>query len=76
MRAYHTSTGHRVGRCLPHIPAEDGTGFLSLTRSALAELEALGCSPVDCPVALGSFVVPSLLKLKLCLCLAIHLTVI
>ena len=49
--------GHRVGRCLPHLAAEDGTGFLSLTRSALTELEELGCKAVECPVPHGSFVV-------------------
>lgn len=48
--------GHRFGRCLPHLSAQDGTGFLSLTDDALGELEAAGCVPVDCPVALGSFV--------------------
>jgi phytanoyl-CoA hydroxylase len=50
-------SGHRIGRCLPHVAAEDGTGFLSITRTALNELKVLGCESVDCPVPLGSFVV-------------------
>jgi hypothetical protein len=48
--------GHKIGRCLPHLSAEDGTGFLSLAPEALAALDAAGCEPVDCPVKLGSFV--------------------
>lgn len=49
--------GHKLGRCLPHLPAEDGTGFLALAPEAVAELDAAACDPVACPVKLGSFVV-------------------
>ena len=53
LKGGHTAA---AGVCLPHVPAEDGTGFLQLDPEVLQELLEQGCEAVPCPVPLGSFV--------------------